>query len=171
MLNVAVGNIDFGNVPAWLALVGGATGLWTYLSGRHTAKMSHAARVYAVITDPASGELVEASLPPAVVKLRNSGELPIYDARVSLWTPGGRRAHWRFCRHRWWTGTLVKSCHYRAIEPGQEVTNSDVLVVNGQLGASPPSSPALFVTFRDGNGRRWVRWPDGRLNSLRSWQK
>ena len=45
-----------------------------------------------------------------------------------------------------------------------------VPTINPSLARRIETTPPLMIRFRDGNGRLWVRWPDGKLTRERpSW--
>lgn len=153
-------------VPAWLALAGGFVALLSYRTTRRDLRRAPAASVYVVVTH------FRASAPAkpddqTTYKVVNGGALPIYDVGVSVWEFGRRRRSWRFRKvGQWMTGTRLEGRVHIAIEPGGEVTGEDMSAPS-LVGWKVIEAPPVLLIFRDGNGRRWVRWPDGRLN--RAW--
>jgi hypothetical protein len=158
--------VDWGSVPAWLAIVcsgGGAAAVATARSARRT----HGAAVYVTsagyrVSDPPDPDDFTG------YKLVNSGTLPVHDVGISVWEFGRRRWLWRFRNGaRWMTGERLQGRVYPSVEPGDEKTANDMpaphRVVKRPRGAV---APLLLLTFRDGVGRRWVKWPDGRLNRV-----
>jgi hypothetical protein len=89
--------------------------------------------------------------------VHNGSMQPIYDIALRLldWS-------WRSKRE-----VVINSCRYGSISPGSEGELMDNL---GPLGPVPKGSesavPPLEVDFRDADGRRWRREPDGRLAPL-----
>ncbi len=85
--------------------------------------------------------------------VHNGSMEPIYDIALRLldWS-------WRSDRE-----VVINSCRYEAISPGCEGEPRDL----GPLGPVPKGSesarPPVEVDFRDADGRRWRREPDGRL--------
>jgi hypothetical protein len=92
--------------------------------------------------------------------------LPTYDVVLSLWEFGKRRRLWRFHgRANWLTSERLTTRIYPAIPPRESVGKVD-LPAPGTEPRDVSKAPPAVVTFRDGNGRNWVRWPDGRLNRI-----
>lgn len=158
---------DWGTVPAWLALAGGAAALVSYRTSRRDLKRAPAAGVYVVVTS------FHVSAPHeredhTAYKVSNTGTLPIYDVCVSVWEFGKRRRTWRFRKaNDWMIGARIEGRTHICIEPGSEAAGDDMSPPKLHAGVLKKfEAPPVMVVFRDGNGRRWVRWPDGRLNRV-----
>jgi len=143
---------DWGTVPDWLAAVGTLAAfavalrlLGKELAARREAEEDHrreqARRVSVWATEieqvpPALGSLVF-----FVVRANRSDE-PVYDVLIEMASndPGGAWAPWRK--------------HIPVMPPGQEQTRLQVV---------PYRPGPVTLTFTDAVGRRWKRYPDGRL--------
>lgn len=148
----------------WLALSGGLVAVASFAAGRRDLTRTEAAGIYLDVT------WYQAAPPPpeqAVstrLKIVNRSRLPALSAEVSVWDWGRRRFWWRFRRHeRWMTGPRIQGVVYPAITPESESDEADL---SGPPGKGPPERPPVVLVFRDGFGRRWVRWPDGKLTRL-----
>jgi hypothetical protein len=170
--------IDWGSVPAWLALGGVVVAVAVFVAGRADATRKHAASVYVVITSFKAGtgdrylaDAPGAEAPPPFTKvvIQNDGDLPVVDANVSVWEWGHRRWDW-WDRGMtdWWTGQRVRGVDYATIAPHSEATEHEFPAVGLPATRRPGDTarPPVILIFRDGNGRRWVRWPDGRLSRV-----
>lgn len=162
---------DWGSVPAWLGLAGAAVAVLAYLAGRRDAARTHAAAVYAVITG--SRQMPDASVTEdnrrfTKVVVHNDGDLPALDVSPSVWEWGRRRWTWRFRRHTdWWTGKRVQGIVYATIAPHSTGAEHEFLGIGLPPRGQPDTvRPPVVLVFLDGNGRRWVRWPDGRLHRI-----
>jgi hypothetical protein len=162
---------DWGSVPQWLALGGVLLAVASYIAGRWDVVRDNAAKVYVIITAFQIGT-GRADGPGAWTKARihNGSALPIYDAALSAWEWGARRSTWRLRKHSaWMTGEQVTGCVFPTISPGGDSDEEELFGLHHPSREDPkPESirPPLMLVFRDGNGRRWVRWPDGRLNRV-----
>jgi hypothetical protein len=158
---------DWGNVPAWIALVGGLSALVSYATARVDARRVVASGLYVVPTrykygDPPSDENRSDH------KIANAGSLPVYDVGVSVWEFGRRRWFWRFrLATDWMSGKRLEGRVFPAIEPGGTVDVEDMTPPQRPTEPTDSRRPPILLIFRDGNGRKWVRWPDGRLNRAR----
>lgn len=101
--------------------------------------------------------------------LVNDGPAPIRFVGVTLFRPGRRRWGWRLrpSRTSRWTGEKVSGRFFPIVWPETRIDGDNMEFVgrfqDWGLGFHP-----IVVEFTDGNGRRWVRWPDGRLSRSRS---
>jgi hypothetical protein len=158
--------VKAGDWPAWIALAGVAAAILTYWQSRRDTKRSVAARVYLAVTAFAYSDAD--GTPATAFTLTNGSELPIYDAHVSLSQSGTRRWCWRWFKKRddWWTGAWLQSVIWFALLPGHTASHTSPAIDHPPAGSTVV--PPLITTFRDANGRQWVRWPNGRLN--RKWK-
>jgi hypothetical protein len=165
---LATGGTDWGDVPAWLALIAGLIAVLTFVAGRLDARRAHAAQVFAVLTDFRLTERPEFEGEGHVtVTPTNYGPAPIFDAGVYVHEFGRRHWLWRMRRSTdWWTGEWVDGAAHgwTTIKPQSEGEQA-VLPAPTAMRDQPQARPHVILSFRDGNGRRWVRWPDGKLQS------
>ena len=74
-------------------------------------------------------------------------------------------------RGQWMTGRRIAGNVYSTLlahsaSKESELPGVGLPVSNKKLGDTQVM-PVLLLAFRDGNGRRWIRWPDGKLSRLR----
>jgi len=146
----------------WLALAGGLTAVAAFVQERRDRIRADAADVYVVVTEYrcASPEDEERSF--TRFQVFNRAARPIFRVGVAAWDWGRRRITWRLRRHEnWMTGRRIVGRVFSTIAPSTETSEAKLpgLLPDGDPGESPP----IMLVFRDGHGRRWVRWPDGRL--------
>lgn len=152
-----------------LAVLGGLVAVATFVVGRLDADRSQASGVYLVITSYRYGVRKASEGPPnhTLFKIHNESDLPVLDVGVGAWHFGRRRRLWRFHPPlRWMTNGRITGQVFPTILPRSTTGEMDIWP------ADPPphterhdtSRPPLVLTFRDGRGRRWVRWPDGKLS-------
>jgi hypothetical protein len=159
---------DWGSVPAWLTLGTILVALATFVMGRHDAARAPAAHVYAVVVNYRTGTSTDDDPPFTDVEVRNDGEFPIFEPSVQLWNWGKpRRFTWRLWRiEGWFTSERKQWVNWRYV-PSNSKTNVHRLC---GLDDKPPGkgslTPPVVLVFRDGNGRLWVRWPDGKLKRV-----
>jgi hypothetical protein len=149
----------------WLALVGGFVALVTFSMGRRDLARADAACVYVLVTKFRAGTPTEKHPIFTTYQIFNPSRLPLLGVSPSAWTWGRRRVTWRFRRYeRWMTGQRLVGRAYATIAPNGSTHEHDLpgLETVGGAGATPP----VMLIFRDGHGRRWVRWPDGKLCRL-----
>jgi hypothetical protein len=155
---LAFPKVDLGTVPEWLALlaiVGAFTSYW----GR---RRSAALQVYAVVTE------FSRSTPPSDddhtdYKIVNNGTQLIRNVSISAWESGRRRWFWRFRKlNRWMTGERLEGRVHFAVEPGNPASGDDMTSASW---AALMEAPYLMLIFEQGR-RRWVQWPDARMNRL-----
>jgi len=173
---VVVGATDWATVvPAWLALGGAFAALLAYLGGRTDARRRHAAAVFVVVTSFRDGTKPHDPLGYTRYCIHNNGDLPLTDVRVSMWKGDRRKQLWRFqTPDGWLFGGRVKEKVFPTIFPPNEADAEEHDFGMPPLGwesNSNGTNPPLTLVFCDGNGRRWVRWPDGRLSRLRWWRR
>jgi hypothetical protein len=152
--------VDWGSVPAWLGELAGIAVVIAFLAGRLDARRELAAQVLATHVSTQLTTTAESSI---TVQVANYSPAPIFNVGVATYDWGRRRWDWRL-RHRrkWWTGARFAGRVVVTIPPELHGPVCDLPAPRtpGKLGELPP----VIVTFTDGNGHRWVRWPDGRLN-------
>ncbi len=152
-------------LQGWLALAGGLAAVVALLVARSDASRAQAAQILAFPCEfhyaPPAGE-------PGftVVEVRNGSGLPLFEVGVAAWDWGHRARLWRIRRpSEWMTGARITGRFYSVITmatlkvdrlppPSRPIRDEDR--ENGLL-------PPILLTFRDAHGRRWVRWPDGKL--------
>ncbi len=152
------------DVPEWIGVGGVLIAALAYWSGRLDARRSLASAVHAV----AERFEVGGDRPEIDVKVYNGSDRPVFDVLVCVWSwPGRRRWWWRAVTYgRWLSGARQQEMGTHAI---REHGASDLM----EFRRFPAECihdrgrtfrPPILVVFTDGNGRRWVRWPDGRLS-------
>lgn len=160
--------MEWGNVPAWLALIGGLTAAFAFTAGRLDARRLLASQVFAVLTSFRLGvDRQTGTYGHVNVKPTNYGNAPIFDVGISVHQRGRRRWFWRLRgRADWWTGAPVRGGGrlWSTILPESEGEVAELPAPDASRDADR-TNPPVIMTFRDGNGRRWVRWPDGKLTS------
>ena len=169
MKDVVFGSViawDWGDAWPWLVLIIAVVVAVAFVAGRLDDRSSLASHVYVVLTrSTASDNSPGEAAGHVSVRPVNYGDAPIFGLAVAVHALGHRRRFWRFQpREQWWTGAPVPGGvrTYPMIEPdssGQTVE----LPVPEEL--APRRDPHVILTFRDSNGRRWVRWPNGKLQS------
>jgi hypothetical protein len=157
---------DWGQVPAWLALIIAVVVAVAFVDGRLDGRRALASQVYVVLSDfTASNDVPGGAEGHVSVRPTNYGEAPVFAVAIALHHWGHRRRYWRLqTRDQWWTGAPVPdgSRIYPMIEPD---SSGETAVLPPAAGVPPRRVPQVIVTFRDGSGRRWVRWPNGKLQS------
>jgi hypothetical protein len=158
---------DWGDVPLWLALVIALVAAVAFVDGRLDGRRAMASRVYVVVaTDfTASSDVLGGAEGHVSVRPTNYGESPAFGVAVALHDWGHRRRYWRFrTRDQWWTGSPVAGGTriYSMVEPE---SSGEIVELPPAAGVPPRRVPQVILTFRDGSGRRWVRWPNGTLQS------
>lgn len=148
----------------WLALTGGLAAAVSFVASRREMTSTEAASVYVDVTGfqpaPAPGKPLLTRY-----KIVNNGRLPIFAVGISAWGWGRRRFLWRARRRQnWMTGKRIVGHVYPSIRPSS-VTEEEQLPGVEEEGP-PDERPPVMLTFRDGFGRSWVRWPDGKLTRL-----
>ena len=150
-------------MQGWLALAGGLVAVAAFVVSLHESAKRHASAIFVVATHTPHGD------PPRPGEFtrfvfHNDSDLPALDVTVSAWAFGRRRRLWRLCRPDKWLGSKrLGSWHYPTVPPHTSTKEEQLKPppVTPKRGGS--TRPPLVITFRDGTGRRWVRWPDGRL--------
>jgi hypothetical protein len=164
-----IGGADWGSVPTWFGLVAAVVAGIAYVTGRRDSRRALASSVYVMVV---SGTYqVDLKLwPPRVVaefQLVNDSSGPIFDCHVMLSQYGARRRHfWRLRLHEGrLTTPRIMTRSLTAVWPKGKSTRIDL---GGPITQVPAADIrewwAITLAFRDANGRRWIRWPDGRLS-------
>ena len=143
----------------WFALSGGLVAALAFIADRLDHARSDAAAAYVVF-----------DLDKSKVEVHNDGPLPILSVDVDAWGYAARRRRtWRVRYIGSWmtgaTGGYQPVRHIPTIGPGSSFKEIDMLELPSPWPANHP--PTVLLVFTDGRGRRWVRWPDGRLSRLR----
>ena len=172
-------HVDLGDLPTWIGLGGAVAALTTYASSRRDSKRTPASSVFVTCPD---GQENEPDI--RTITVHNASALPVTDVVISSWssTPKKEGRPWdilrldfgddfskphRFFWHffRWWNwlwGWKLQHWYWYSVGPG-ECRQVGLLVET----TARRLAPQLMLTFRDGSGRAWVRWPDGRLSRKR----
>jgi hypothetical protein len=155
--------LSWARVGGTLALAGGLAAAATFVASRLDQARAEAARLYVKVPMHLAGPAGPGESAFTRYVIVNDGALPASTVGVSAWSWGRRRTLWRFRRRaKWMTGPRVEGgAVFPTIFPGESTDVHDLpgLWEWGPAGALPP----IMLVFRDGLGRRWVRWPDGKL--------
>lgn len=150
----------------FLAISGALVAVAAFVAGRRDLARSDASRVYVIVTAFRYGEPSVDSPLFTNVRIVNDGPLPIFSVGLSTWDWGHRRTTWRLRRHRrWMTGRRLTGQLYPTVLPESQTDEATFDGVPGYPNESG-QSPYVLLVFRDGLGREWVRWHDGRLSRL-----
>jgi hypothetical protein len=161
--------IEWSELPSWIGVIAVVIGALTFAASRRDAHRALASKVF--VFGPYQGASHD---DPGWtnVEIHNNGDAPIFDCSVSLYDWGERRRTWRARKATdWWSANRIDGRHFSIITPTSRSAEDHGLM--GGLG-NPPKRyeslrPPVILIFRDGNGRRRVRWPDGRLT--RKWRQ
>jgi hypothetical protein len=160
---------DWGDVPAWLTAGTVVVALATFYMGRRDAARGPAAHVYVVVVDYRTGTPTDDDPTFTDVEVRNDGDFPIFDLSVQVWNWGKpRKFTWRFRRIDGWITSARKQWVNGNYVPAKSRT--DVYRLRGlddKKGMEGSAVPPIVLVFRDGNGRLWARWPDGKLKGVK----
>jgi hypothetical protein len=175
-------HVDLGDLPTWIGLGSAVVALITYVSSRRDSKRTPASSVFVTCPDGRGHD-------PDIrtITVNNTSTLPITDVTISSWSSTPKRAGpwWRIPRldfsddlskpHRffwhffqWWNwlwGWKLQHWYWYSVGPS-ESRQVDLLVET----TARRLAPQLMLTFKDGSGRAWVRWPNGRLNRKRGFR-
>jgi len=155
------------NLVSWLALVGVVVGVFTYASARRDASRRSATHIYVVVTSFHYGTNPDNENHHTRARVVNDSDTPIFDVSVSLWDWGKRRVGWRLRRHpAWMTSKRLVGRYYATLLPKTSTPEEGWPTVKVTSVMTQSVLPPFLLVFRDGNGRRWVRWPDGKLTRL-----
>ena len=161
--------LDWGSVPAWFTAGAAFVALLGYLAGRRDRSREQAEMVYVLPLHFRTSTAERRGHVEFVVV--NDSTAPAYDVQAHLFASGRRRQLWWLMRSasKWWTGERRPGApHFAIVAPGSR-TEPDTLEVPWGSGEFERGSvlPNLGISYRDALGRRWVRWPDGRLSRWR----
>lgn len=149
----------------WLALSGGLVAVVTFVADRRERTRAEAAGVYVIVTRflPVTRHAGGYTF----YEIVNDGQLPALRVSVSGWTWGARRRFaWRLRPiGSWMTGRRIPAGVFPQVLPQSRTDEHDMMPLSAE-GDVPGERPPIMLVFRDGYGRSWVRWPDGRLNRL-----
>lgn len=149
----------------WLTLAGGLTAVVTFVTSRRDATRSEAAGLYAVVTGYQAAPAPADRPVHTRYKVVNDGQQPALAVGISAWGWGRRRWTWRVRPHAdWMTGTRIVGTVYPSISPRSETPEDEFPGVD--VVGPAEERPPLMLIYRDGHGRRWVRWPDAKLTRL-----
>jgi hypothetical protein len=150
--------MDMGSLPEWLSLGAAVSAALAGIIARRLSLRSAAACLYFTVALPTIDQR------STRIKLVNPGAWPIRRVCVTEWDVGRRYFTWRLRRYpRWMTGRCMTGRGYWTVEPGSSL-EIELPIVSG-LGPGD-EGPPVMVGFRDGQGRRRVRWSDGKLTRL-----
>lgn len=158
--------LDWGSVPAWIALLGAFVAAAAFVSGRLDAAKSQARSIYVMVMAALPSGTGSREAPHTVIELHNDSDFPIVDVGVTEWEWGKRLRRWRLRpQAKWWTTEVACGFMYSTVLPNSKIKEDDLMPVKGNPPPGSPSlNPPIMLTFRDASGRRWVRWPDGKLS-------
>jgi hypothetical protein len=165
-------DIEWGTVPGWLGLLALVFTAATFVIGRRDAGRDLASKVSVIVLSMrwGGGPVTGGQGNHTTAQIRNDSDAPIFDCQIVLFDWGLRHSlWWERTVPEWWTTRRVDGRLIATVLPNSQSAN-DAAELDG-LGLPPqkPESilPPLVLIFRDGNGRHWVRWPDGKLSRLR----
>jgi hypothetical protein len=164
---------EWGSIPSWLALVGALVAAAAFVVGRLDALRRPASMVFPIAMSYKYGGDPDSPDPDThtTVQIENGSDMPVFECHIALYKWGHRRRFWRLRRYdRWMTGERIVGrvyptllAHHNSSE--DELPGLGLPISKGTIDRN--MSPPLLLLFRDGNGRRWIRWPDGRLTRHR----
>jgi hypothetical protein len=150
----------------WLGLGGAAAAVATFVWSRVDASRAEASAVYVMVTLFQHGPVPPDTAMFTRYEIINDGSQPALSVGVDAWDWGRRRITWRFRRHKHWMTSdwVATGGVYPTITPKTRIEADDLPGLDdwGPAGERPP----IMLRFRDGQGRQWVRWPDGKLTRL-----
>lgn len=150
----------------WLGLGGAGAAVATFVWSRVDASRADASAVYVIVTAFQHGPVPPDTALFTRYQIVNDGSRPAWSAGVDAWNWGRRRITWRFRTHKHWMTNdwIAPGGTYPTITPKGRTDEIDLMGLDdwGPAGETPP----ITLRFRDGQGRQWVRWPDGKLTRL-----
>ncbi len=162
-----------------LAVLGGLVAVATFVAGRLDGQRVQAAAVY-LLHGEWHMDMDHHDRAYTQVQIHNGSGLPIFDVVVSSRTFGSRRRLWRLCQPANWLGPLggvkdptditsglwLSSASTASMRPGETTTQIPLRAAFTRPAATEDLNlrPPVVLVFRDANGRRWVRWHDGKLS-------
>lgn len=163
----------------WLALSGGAVAVATYVEDRRQRARADAASVYVEVPEFLPVQPPRGGHTRFVIV--NDGPLPILRVSVSGWGwDARRRLTWRVRPVGSWMtgGPRLPGGVFPQVMARSRTDEHDLPPLVMDKDADPGVRPPVMLVFRDGHGRSWVRWPDGRLSRagwswyhLRGWRR
>jgi hypothetical protein len=158
--------LSWSRVGGALALAGGLAAVAAFVANRLDQARAMAASLYVQVPLHLAGPAPTPQRAFTKYQIVNGGALPASTVGVSAWDWGERRRiTWRFRRHdNWMTGGRMGGHVFPTIFPN---SSTEVHDLPGLWEWGPPGElPPIMLTYRDGLGRRWIRWPDGKLTRL-----
>lgn len=151
----------------WLAVIGGLILVMAFVLNRRDAGRVLASRVHVVVVSYRHGPSPEGA-PFLNLQVVNGGDAPVFDIGISIWGWDGRRRRlWRLRKHReWMTSKRVLGVVVTAVYAADRSKELELKGLETTPRTLSYRATPLMMVFRDGDGRRWVRWPDGRLSRL-----
>lgn len=157
-------DLDWGNVPTWLALIAAGVAVTSCTLRRERERdIRREADGRKAQADKVAGwvDQHEVSGPegPYLIFLRNASELPIYDLKMSVRdTNTGKEIIRKVLP------VLAPEAKHKAIKLRAEFVQDDIARAELVAGVND-KQPGCGVTlqFRDGSGTRWRRELDGKL--------
>jgi hypothetical protein len=154
--------VEWGTVPEWVTLGTLLLALGAFVVERWDKTRAPAGGVYAMVDHPNAD--VGPDAVSTKVQVRNNGDFPVFDVFLSVWDGGKRQMTWRIRRHEHWLkGTRLQLSTIRHVSPKASAYVDVMCELRAKPSDEPPITPTIVTKFRDGNGRCWVRWPDGQL--------
>lgn len=153
-----------------VAILAGLVAVATFALNRRDRTRAAAASVFPIVerfkTLPLLGGVEGDEM--TVVRIANASQLPVYGTRVMLFDWGSRKWLWKFkLTESVWTTDRVDGAMIQTIRPLSESDEVELKPVTFPSEEFLEYPPQVVIWFRDGFGRRWVRWPHGRLSRLR----
>jgi hypothetical protein len=148
----------------WLALAGGLAAVLTFSANRRDAARTDAAKIFVIVTLDQTAPPPEGQATFTEYQIVNKSDTPAASVAITAWDWGRRRVTWRLRGFGdWWTGKVIAGGVIPTMTPGG---TSEGRFPGCEKPGPPGERHPLMLRFRDGLGREWVRWPDGKLTSL-----
>lgn len=172
--------VDWGTVPQWLGLAAAIVAVTAFVVSRRDLSRTEASSVYVMAdshkysmkrVDNDDGTTDRITSLELAGRIHNAASTPITDCTMHLYAPNGRRRLWWWTSQSpqaWWTTKRLIGRSYYTIAPesaGEQFEYHRQIDIQG---GPPKGLPTMVTTFTDGHGRRWVRWPSGKLSRVRS---
>lgn len=180
---IVLGAFGWNGVLQVLAVAGGLVAVATFAASRLDGQREQASAVY-LIQRNWTMDMDEPDAAKVTVALHNDSDLPVLDIAVASWNFGSRRRLWRLHASNDWCGPWRRA--KRSQRRGDELLSGSWLGSSSRANLQPRSTtadavlraphtrpaaredenlrPPVTLAFRDANGRRWVRWHDGKLS-------
>lgn len=141
----------------------------TFVLARRDASRTAASKVHVIVLRYQHGRSLDEVSPDPflVVQVVNGADQPIFDIGLVVWQwRARRRILWRVRRHDdWMTTKRLQDVVVTNVRAADKSVELDLRGMDAPPTLTYLAAPLMLV-FRDGNGRRWVRWPDGELRRL-----